>query len=871
MSTWTPDRLPITVTPLPGEALESWIAAYARRLHTTGSDLIAHLGLDGSRIAHMALQLHDHEAVALERATGVSRQALAAMTLQPHDGLAIAITPGRRALAARFPAGRFGNARTRYCPQCLAHDDGRGPVAWRLPWSFACPLHQVLLLDFCPACRRPPRIWNARRLGPRTGAACTRDNPVTSARRGGCGTDLTAAGAVPLPAGGLVMEAHQHLASLMTSPPGSRPAALTQLRQVYATAWRALRGLHAIPGQAPPAVHAVLAEIGAALPGRDGAEPGDDARSAGVGATLACLALDETRPCHEELFGWILQADRSLMKNRQYVPGIGAVARRWAWCGPGMVTKVLGGLDRDASLHARLRYASATPRPRWPALPAGAITRRAAMVPAMLWPGWTLRLLPRVPGGADDDAPHSARCSSFRRGCASFLLLPGGPPQLNFERASPLLGNRSHVTDRDAVERIIYRERDLTPLASVLAQLACALDEHGSPIDYGRRRALFTGPESVTLDLDAYTRLRLQHGWSRSYAPRLAVMRWYLLVLLTGEHPAIPGTRKPFSWYCTGFRYSAPGPLRAFLHQQAQASLTRHGITEPATWEPPANWVTWEGWPGTDPASLPGADLAAVLAGTGSVHEAASALGLTPEHVRLCCEIAGAGPRPATANGLPVSPARAEVLTPARLRGLYEHQNLPMTDIAAMVGCATATIRRLLKIDGVPQRAAYRRPPPESGITREWLHREYVVKLRSIDTIARERGVSAPYLKSLARNWGLPIRRHSDFSGIGHLDLPAPPSPAMRAVTMRTGALGRLELITQVPGHDSLAAAARALYGGRNGALQQMVRKIEIAAGFTIVDRSSSPLTLTADGREFIRETLQVLRIAQAAEAVHEG
>jgi TniQ len=249
VSRWTADRLPISVAPLPGEALESWIAAYARRLHTTGNDLIAHLGLGGSRIAHMALQLHDREAAALERATGVSRQALAAMTLLPHDGLAIAITPGRRALAARFPAGRFGNARTRYCPQCLALSQGRGPVTWRLPWSFACPLHRVLLLDFCPACHRPPRPWNARRLGPRAGGACTRDNPVTSARRGGCGTDLTSAEAVPLPVGGLVLAAHQRLATLMTSPPGTRPAAVTELREVYATAWRALRGLHAIPGQ----------------------------------------------------------------------------------------------------------------------------------------------------------------------------------------------------------------------------------------------------------------------------------------------------------------------------------------------------------------------------------------------------------------------------------------------------------------------------------------------------------------------------------------------------------------------------------------------------------------------------------------------
>jgi hypothetical protein len=45
-----------------------------------------------------------------------------------------------------------------------------------------------------------------------------------------------------------------------------------------------------------------------------------------------------------------------------------------------------------------------------------------------------------------------------------------------------------------------------------------------------------------------------------------------------------------------------------------------------------------------------------------------------------------------TANPLPVSPGRAEVLSPARLWGLYEHQNLPVTEIAALAGCATITI-----------------------------------------------------------------------------------------------------------------------------------------------------------------------------------
>jgi DNA-binding transcriptional LysR family regulator len=46
-----------------------------------------------------------------------------------------------------------------------------------------------------------------------------------------------------------------------------------------------------------------------------------------------------------------------------------------------------------------------------------------------------------------------------------------------------------------------------------------------------------------------------------------------------------------------------------------------------------------------------------------------------------------------------------------------------------------------------------------------------------------------------------------------------------------------------------------------------MVHKIETAAGFTIIDRSSKPLGLTAAGREFISEAFQILQIAQ--ERVH--
>ena len=44
--TWTSERLPIVLPPQPGEALDSWITAYARRLHTTGPELLKHMGIN---------------------------------------------------------------------------------------------------------------------------------------------------------------------------------------------------------------------------------------------------------------------------------------------------------------------------------------------------------------------------------------------------------------------------------------------------------------------------------------------------------------------------------------------------------------------------------------------------------------------------------------------------------------------------------------------------------------------------------------------------------------------------------------------------------------------------------------------------------
>ncbi|MFD1277854.1 hypothetical protein ACFQ51_55575 [Streptomyces kaempferi] len=84
----------------------------------------------------------------------------------------------------------------------------------------------------------------------------------------------------------------------------------------------------------------------------------------------------------------------------------------------------------------------------------------------------------------------------------------------------------------------------------------------------------------------------------------------------------------------------------------------------------------------------------------------------------------------------------------------------------------------------------------------------------------------------------------------------------MQAVTASPTALDRLRTLIQIPGHPSLAAAARVIYDGRDGALRQRITKIEKVASFQIIDRSASLLAPSPRGYDFLREATEVLRIA---------
>jgi hypothetical protein len=73
--------LPLLLTPLPGEALDSWPLAYAHRLGTPVGDLLSVLGLrPNTFLVDHTIMLHPDETARAARLTGLTPTQLDAMT-----------------------------------------------------------------------------------------------------------------------------------------------------------------------------------------------------------------------------------------------------------------------------------------------------------------------------------------------------------------------------------------------------------------------------------------------------------------------------------------------------------------------------------------------------------------------------------------------------------------------------------------------------------------------------------------------------------------------------------------------------------------------------------------------------------------------
>ena len=177
-------RLPLLVPPVPGEAIDSWVEACARRYEVSRGDVQRALGLS-TIDARWMVRLSAIELETAAAASGFDAACLSSMTMDRFDGVCIAIRDDTRRLRRSFSWG--GYLRSRYCPRCLAESGGRWQLAWRLCWSFLCVEHLCLLEDVCPVCGGHQRKTSSRGRKVQGAGTCTADRKDSI-----CRTDLSA-------------------------------------------------------------------------------------------------------------------------------------------------------------------------------------------------------------------------------------------------------------------------------------------------------------------------------------------------------------------------------------------------------------------------------------------------------------------------------------------------------------------------------------------------------------------------------------------------------------------------------------------------------------------------------------------------------
>lgn len=152
--------LPIRISPLPEESLDSWLEALASRADVTWGEILAAVGvcgMHGNSASYLATRATVSVTLGqlrtISHCTDVEPRRLRAMTLQPwiKD-----ISWQRPSVAAMRVTG------SRFCPICLGERGGRWRVWWRLRWAFACPRHRCLLADACSVCGGPQRTTPPR-------------------------------------------------------------------------------------------------------------------------------------------------------------------------------------------------------------------------------------------------------------------------------------------------------------------------------------------------------------------------------------------------------------------------------------------------------------------------------------------------------------------------------------------------------------------------------------------------------------------------------------------------------------------------------------------------------------------------------------
>ena len=615
--------LPLRVPIVPGEALDSWLEALARRHQVTVGMLTAALGwpvpaTPGGLVAGVPAQALRR----LEHLAGLPAGRLDDAVLDRYLPLE--------------PVRRRGS---RYCPSCLAERDGRWLLAWRLGWTFACTAHGVLLCDTCPSCGQAPR-GRAGRAGLNPPGTCAN----TIKRANCCGADLRQVTPSRLAPGHPVLAA-QHWTGTLLTHDDTRPAgngiATGDLGIVASWVLRQAPAAQ-FAGSGPQAL-AAWREWEQQSPAARRQPSRFPPASAALTAALAATAMTVLAGNDEQAIEQI----RALLPRRagpRHARPAGLPGPRWRQLSHPARGRFLRALDPRLGPADRIRYRTGTPQAAIPDDPPGLLAARARAIPQLLWPEWAIRLMP-----ARGFAP-----GPFRSTIAACLLLPGQPGRATRTAITALHAYRSALATGAVLRALADGGHDT--VLNAISCLAGYLDGYGSRIDYQRRRDLIP---AETITAGQWRQLCYGAAAHPGEARRHRDAQRYLFQLLTGADLHDPRHALAFTSNYDYSRYHAfagtlPTGLRDALHGHAAALLHDLGIGEPLTWAPPPGCCAGLDLPGSEPDDI---DLDAaghlIIAGKLPVAEAAARLGTSTGHVRLALDRV---PRPARQWGRSAAP-----------------------------------------------------------------------------------------------------------------------------------------------------------------------------------------------------------------------
>jgi len=202
--------LPVSVTPRPGESIESWLEHLADANGLTTAQLLTTEGRRTGATRYLTLAPSPETIARLAALARVDERDVYAATLAAFDGTALDLTgldPGDRhsyrQVAARGWAPAHG---TQICPRCLA-EHGAWQAAWRLLLVTTCTRHRSLLVARCPSCRRPFRDQRHSHLRS-VGAATVCGNPLGAGPTKQCQHDLRTIPTKPASEDVLALQTH---------------------------------------------------------------------------------------------------------------------------------------------------------------------------------------------------------------------------------------------------------------------------------------------------------------------------------------------------------------------------------------------------------------------------------------------------------------------------------------------------------------------------------------------------------------------------------------------------------------------------------------------------------------------------------------